>query len=74
MKNDDFYDVLGFQNAQKRYRFGTARRDHCAVPAWRCRKGVGWKKRAFEGIFPYKVGPLPVINGVITPINGLING
>ena len=37
VKNDDFYDVSGFQNAQKRYRFGTARRDHCAVPAWRCR-------------------------------------
>jgi len=35
VKNDDFYDVSGFQNAQKRYRFGTARRDHCAVPAWR---------------------------------------
>eukprot|EP00434_Breviolum_minutum_P005185 symbB.v1.2.004571.t1/scaffold253.1/size252469/4 len=35
VKNDAFYDVAGFENAQKRYRFGTARRDHCAVPAWR---------------------------------------
>ena len=32
----------------------------------------GWiRKKLYWG---YKVGPLAVINGVITPINGLING
>ena len=33
------------------------------------------EKHVYKNTHPfYKVGPLLVINGVITPINGLING
>ena len=35
-----------------------------------CKKKCRWKFR----LTYYKVGPLLVLNGVITPINGLING
>ena len=29
-----WYDARGFERVRRRYRFGTATRDHCAVPAW----------------------------------------
>ena len=31
---DAWYDRLGFERVRHRYRFGTAARDQCAVPAW----------------------------------------
>ena len=29
-----WYDAVGFERVRHRYRFGTAERHHCAVPAW----------------------------------------
>ena len=31
---DMWYDAVGFERIRHRYRFGTADRHHCAVPAW----------------------------------------
>ncbi|CAL1168625.1 unnamed protein product [Cladocopium goreaui] len=31
---ESWYDAPGFELARRRHRFGTAARDHCAVPAW----------------------------------------
>ena len=50
----------------------TILQDNCRKGNWRYTEQPGlWSCRHRNAC---KVGPLPVINGIITPINGLING
>ena len=52
---------------------GGGARDVFAADARGHLKGRGHEVKVFHG-FSSQDGPLPVVNGVITPINGLING